>query len=115
MDRITTAAGEIDVYPVGLLADLLHLWRAATRAPAEDRRAMLDHGFRRLKGTARYLRDRARRGEWRSVKNAFNGYLAEPSWGGATSPTWRRCGHGWTKRRALRDLDRHLTRATTDG
>lgn len=37
---------------------------------------------------------------------SFNGYLAEP----LTFPAhMTRCGHAWTKRRALADLTRHHT------
>lgn len=31
-------------------------------------------------------------------------HLAEPTVDGG----WTRCGHGWTRKRALRDLDRHV-------
>jgi len=71
----------IDVYPVGLFRDVKH---------------------RRFRSGLRYLRDQARGRNWRAVGNYFNGFLAEhPTLG-------TRCGHGWTKRRALADLHRHI-------
>lgn len=85
----------VDVYPVGLLADLQRDWRMVTKLrkrPVYVRRCL------------RYLRERIARGQWRAVKNTFNGYLAEPR---VDDESWTRCGHGWTKRRALADLARH--------
>lgn len=85
----------IDIYPVGILADL-HEWannpdrREAWRRLRYDVRA---HGWR-------YLRNR----DWRSLRRWFaNGYLAEPAkWPDGLT----RCGSGWTRGRALRDLQR---------
>lgn len=91
----------IDVYPVGVLADLLMLRRALA---ARHRQAIL-HALRRLRYTARHIADRARRGERRTVRNMFNGYLAEPT---PFPPGMTRCGSGWTRRRALRSLDRQF-------
>jgi hypothetical protein len=44
---------------------------------------------------------------WRALKNVFNGYLAEP-YEFPPGDYRRRCGTGWTKRRALRSLERRL-------
>lgn len=82
----------VDIYPVGLLSDLC-LFRGAWRHDP-----MKGHRRRALR---RLWRDFAR--SWRR-RSYWNGYLAE-----VEGPP--RCGHGWTKRRALRDLDR--VRATT--
>lgn len=71
----------VDVYPVGLFRDLKH---------------------RRYRGGRRYLLGQVRCHNWRAVRNYFNGYLAEH----ATEPV--NAGHGWTRRRALADLDRIL-------
>ncbi|MEU5938648.1 hypothetical protein ABZ807_05570 [Micromonospora sp. NPDC047548] len=91
-------ADDVDVYPVGVLADLLML-RGARRNGA------LRWALRRVLGTLRYVAGRARAGRWREVKNSFNGYLAEPRrWPQDGSLT--RCGSGWTQRRALRSLRR---------
>lgn len=88
----------IDIYPVGVLDRLLRLGRAIrTRNPELIRWALGQCGWE-----ARYIVGRARERNWRAVRNAFNGYLAEHRTRGA------RCGHGWTRRRALRDLYRHL-------
>jgi hypothetical protein len=84
----------VDVYAVGFLKDL-------QRARRTGRWREL------LRWQRRYLWRQARRGDWRAVKNAFNGYLAEP----AEFPPGdyrRRCGTGWTKARALRSLKRRL-------
>lgn len=92
----------VDIYPVGLLADLLGLGRAIrARHPQAIR-----HALGSLRHRARYIRERARDRNWRAVKNTFNGYLAEPSPWPDDSPL-RRCGSGWTRRRALRSLHRH--------
>lgn len=88
----------IDVYPVGVLADLLRLRNALHRRHPKAIRWALG----RLRSQARYITRQARRGNWRAVRNAFNGYLAEHRTLGT------RCGKGWTRRRALLDLYRHL-------
>jgi hypothetical protein len=88
----------VDVYPVGLLADLQRDWRMVTKL-----RKRPIYVARRL----RYLRERIARREWRAVKNTFNGYLAEPAeWPDGLT----RCGSGWTRRRALSDLRRRWAR-----
>lgn len=80
-----------DVYPVGLLKELKE-WRSR---PHNARRRP-DLGWR-------YLRNQARRRNWRAVRSYFNGYLAESRDGLGT-----RAGHGWTTTRACRDLAKHL-------
>lgn len=84
----------IDVYPVGWLAALRFAWRAARSGRAAP-------AYRRLRQQWRYTRRCIRLRKWRAVRNSLNGYLAEHELG-------RRCGHGWTRRRAVRDLRRHL-------
>ncbi len=93
---------EVDVYPVGLLADLLRDWRQVRhwrRFREADGKPTLH-----VRRTVRYLIGRVRAGNWRAVKNTFNGYLAEPS---PFPENVRRCGSGWTRKRALRSLERH--------
>lgn len=76
----------IDVYPVGVL----EAWKQ-----------------RRMPNYARYLKFQLRKRNWRAIRNAFNGYLAEPrDWPEGLT----RCGSGWTKRRALDDLERRIKR-----
>lgn len=84
-----TPAG-IDVYPVGLLADLRFLYGTVRRAPRHTPEAWrkLTNGWRQ---------------SWRQ-QSYWNGYLAEPK----VDNAWRRAGHGWTRRRAVRSLERHL-------
>ncbi|MGC5033058.1 hypothetical protein [Micromonospora sp. DT229] len=95
-----TTTGPVDIYPVGVLACLLRVRRAiATRRPDLIRWALID-----LRVTARTLAWRIRKGDWRAVKSAFNGYLAEPN---PFPDHMSRCGSGWTKRRAMRSLRRH--------
>jgi hypothetical protein len=73
---------DVDIYPVGLFLD----WKQ-----------------KRFRQGAEYLLYQIKRGKFRPVRQYFNGYLAESSEGS-------RCGHGWTKRRARKDLIHHLTR-----
>jgi hypothetical protein len=83
-----------NVYPVGLLHDIRRTW-ATIRARVPDVSAL--EAVRRL--------GRDVRKHWRR-RSYWNGYLAEPTEPGE----WTRCGHGWTRARAERDLDRHLRR-----
>lgn len=104
---------KIDVYPVGALKQLLHTWHILTARKFSvfvgppSRLWRLSRARRSLsyipKTVTRHIRNR----QWRELKNDFNGYLAEPTpWPeGAT-----RCGSGWTKRRALRSLQRNIRR-----
>ncbi len=75
----------VDIYPVGLFHD----WK----------------NKRVRQGLKRVLRH-IKRGEFRNAKNYFNGYLAEHEFKGT------RCGTGWTKRRAMKDLVHHLVNET---
>lgn len=99
------ADAAIAVYPVGWLADMIRAWRYFTHPtpPPCGRR----QGWRELRKSWRYTLYQLRRRNWRAVKNSLNGYLAEPE---AFPPGdyRRRCGTGWTKRRALRSLKRRL-------
>lgn len=94
----------IDVYAVGVLYDLIILGRAIRRRDGRAIRWALGCLGRR----SRLLWDWARVGNWRAVKNSFNGYLAEPV---AFPAGLRRCGSGWTRKRALRSLARHARKA----
>jgi hypothetical protein len=85
---------DITIYPVGLLADLAQFIHNPDREWARRKlRNALGHPLRN-----------ARRRNWRAVKSYFNGYLAEHAHLGT------RCGTGWTRGRAYRDLARHLHR-----
>lgn len=95
--------GVTDVYPVGVLQSLQIIGRALTvkEIPHAKRLPIVR---REIRKTRRYLWTQAREGDWNAVRNSFNGYLAEPY----TFPGYmRRCGHGWTTERAIRDLLRH--------
>ena len=90
-----------DIYPVGLLHDLQVLRR---RKCKRNWRKLYDE----LKRTYQY----AFVGNWRPVKNHFNGYLAEPT----NLSTFTRCGSGWTKKRAVDSFFRYNTiRFKSDG
>lgn len=102
------ALGPVDVYPVGVLASLITIRRALLshhRHPTAQpwrirRRVIRNETGRIIRNTRRYIGAR----DWRALRNSLNGYLAEPR----TFPThMRRCGHGWTRRRALHDLNQH--------
>jgi hypothetical protein len=91
----------IDVYPVGVLSRLLAARRALT--VLHRPRLALYH----LDVARRHAWRHARARQWRELKQTFNGYLAEPyDW----PPGLRRCGSGWTRNRALRDLERRIAR-----
>ena len=90
---------EIDVYPVGWLADIKRAWRCLTVEELHGRRG---NAWRILRQRWQYTTRQAKRGNWRAVRQSFNGYLAEHPTRGT------RCGTGWTRRRALNSLARHL-------
>jgi len=51
----------------------------------------------------------ANAGKWRAVRNYFNGYIAE--WHYPPDGVFMaHCGHGWSRRAALRRLGRNLVR-----
>ena len=57
-----------------------------------------------LRRVWRYDVKQARAGNWRAVKNSFNGWMFEPvPWPEGA----RRCGSGWTQRRAVRSFWRY--------
>ncbi len=77
-----------EIYRVGVLEELWFAYRCARFGRFSEARKHLH----RIPGM--WLR-----------RSAWNGYLAEPL---APAVYFRRCGHGWTQRRALADLNRHL-------
>lgn len=101
--------GTVDVYPVGLFADLSDVRTAAVSA-------LLEHGFtaavraalRRARYALRMRHPRRRRPVY-THRWYWHGYHAE-------APTeWaaQRCGHGWTRTRARLDLEAHIAAAAT--
>lgn len=78
---------EVDVYPVGWLSAWKH---------------------RKLHYFWHTTVERIRRRAWRALRMSLNGYLAEPR---VFPHGVHRCGHGWTRRRALRDLRRLMREA----
>lgn len=84
---------QIDLYRVGILAALANDWGALTKCGR-----LPGHTVEEIKRLGRNLRAR----KWRAAKNQFNGWLAEHRTAGT------RCGHAWSKQRALADLHRHL-------
>lgn len=91
---------QISIYPVGWLERLQRAGRCL-------RRGWFRLAWREIRHELGYTARQARAGNWRAVKNTFDGYLAEHHNLG------RRCGTGWTKRRALADLYRHLAEEAT--
>lgn len=83
----------IDVYRVGLLYALVFDWRALVLA---GRKPSLT--WREIK----HITAAARKGNWRRVWTSFHGWHAEHEYAGT------RCGVGWTAKRALKDLRKHL-------
>jgi hypothetical protein len=96
----------ISIYSVGVLSDLRAAW-------ASIRGRKVNFPRMRLRTMFRYLWGRIRERKWRELRNSFNGYLAEvdyPSSRVALSVT--HCGHGWTKKRAIESLRRHVATIT---
>jgi hypothetical protein len=91
----------VDVYPVGLLADLVWLRMAASEAVRPvwlTRPDACEYLFNGLRTRARALPHNARHPAF------WHGFHAEPQ-----DTTWcRRAGRGWTQTRARRDLARHI-------
>lgn len=96
----------IDVYPVGWLSALRRAWAGVRRGNGSESRWYWFSSP--LRQQLQFDLHRAREGNWRAVRQSLNGFLAEPQpW-----PTGlRRCGSGWTRKRALRSLARHARRA----
>lgn len=96
---------KIDVYPVGILRDLLALRRAFARRDLPDIARI--HARQNVRGSISRMAGYVRAGKWHELKCHLNGYLAEPTPfpEGAT-----RCGSGWTKKRALWSLRRQIRR-----
>lgn len=94
----------IDVYRVGVLAVGWRLLRAyRTDLGYDDPRKVRRWAWRNARAEARTVARHIRTRKWRELKNDFNGYLAEPyDWPAGLT----RCGTGWTRRRALRSLER---------
>lgn len=88
--------GRVDVYPVGIL------W-----AFKDDQRK----GWRRVRSQLTRAWAHVKAGRWHEARSIFNGYLAEcPDMDGTH---WHNCGRGWTKRAALRRVERlHREQAT---
>lgn len=93
-----STADKTDIYAVGLLA----AWQQFVHTP--DR----PYARRAFRYALRMPLRHARAGNWRAVKNWFNGYLAEPQ---EFPPGVARCGAGWTRGRAYRDLQRLIAAA----
>lgn len=107
---------QVDVYRVGVLADLWRAWRVLTVPGATPAVVRNRRGKVRLAGSFvghswAYGRRQARAGNWRAVRQAFNGYLAEPD-DFPPGDYRRQCGTGWTRRRAVRSLRRRLPAGT---
>lgn len=93
----------VDVYHVGILRDLRFAYRAARRG------APRRYVWSPLRNAARTIARHVKARDWHALKCSFNGYLAEPD---VWPPGLTRCGTGWTERRAVRDLDRRIAKAT---
>jgi hypothetical protein len=83
----------LNVYPVGVLEALLLTIRAKRLHLPAPTGGSLRHEWG-------YIRGQAAKHNWRAVRSAFNGYLAEH--GGHQHSA----GRGWTKRAAIRRAER---------
>ena len=113
---IVDELGEVDVYPVGLMSNICTA-RRGLRVFGVSREA-----FQPFCKTVRYIRYQlCKTGTGRDLsatgrdlsairRYLFNGYLAEPMvW---PEDRWlTRCGSGWTRGRAVRDLRRRYRNA----
>jgi hypothetical protein len=89
-----------DVYDVGWLAALRYARRILAAPELAGHRT---EALWRIRQEWRYTIAAARAGNWRHVRNTFNGWMAEPR----DHTNLIRCGTGWTRGRALRSLRRH--------
>ena len=95
----------VDIYPVGLLSEIQHS-RRYKRLWIRPKRV-----FIHLLTAIRYFFKaewKLSYEEWRPFKSYFNGYLAEPD---IFPGKLTRCGSGWTRKRALRDLQRRVKKS----
>lgn len=83
----------IDVYRIGWLAALHFDLRALVLAHRKPTKAAQE---------LTYVIYQARKRNWRAVRMTFGGWHAEHRYAG------ERVGTGWTRKRALADLRRHL-------
>lgn len=82
----------ISTYRVGLFADL------------KNRRTI-----RSMRGR---VWNHAKSGNWRAVRNYFNGYLAEWHYP-PSGVAYYRCGKGWTRKAAIRKLGIHIAESNS--
>lgn len=95
----------IDVYPVGALREIKMFWRAYVTRRKHLSDVARRHARRNVWNLLKiHVIRNIKQRRWRELKNTFNGYLAEPT---PFPEHMHRCGSGWTKRRALRSLERH--------
>ncbi|MER5608267.1 hypothetical protein AB0F93_03420 [Micromonospora tulbaghiae] len=97
----------VDVYPVGVLEQLLRLRRAVRAGRPE----LVRWALRGVRVEVAAVAGDVRRGRWREAKNRLNGYLAEPT---PFPAELTRCGSGWTRKRAVASLHRHGYRPPVD-
>ena len=98
--RAEAETTRVSVYRVGVLHDGYLAYTHAKNGRLGEARG-------RVRASLRYLLHVLRSRRWRSLRNAFNGYLAEVDY----PPIWlahERCGRGWTRAAARRSLRRHL-------
>jgi hypothetical protein len=104
----TEAVDYVDLYSVGVLADLRSSWRYLS-THREDLLTERIHRVRTVLGySLRRTLTSIRTRRWSYLRNSLNGYLAE-----ITNPSTELArkvgaGHGWTRTRALRSLQRQL-------
>lgn len=114
MERVTVEGlGEVDVYPVGLMSNICTV-RLRLGFFGLSRKT-----FQPLGQSIAYIRFQLRKSDTRRNlheirQHLFNGYLAEPLvW---PEDRWLiRCGSGWTRNRAVRDLRRRYRNAEPYG
>jgi len=96
---------KIDTYMVGFWYDVWFLYRRLTHPALERQRRSAGYGYvgpwrSFFHGLRRDCIEQAGDHNWRAVRNYFNGWLAEHPDGRSSA------GRGWTRRAALRRLER---------
>jgi hypothetical protein len=85
----------VDIYPVGVLTELIRGNRTKEYRTS-------------LRSIRRTIKREFKNRDWHALKSSFNGFLAKPD---VMPGKLTRCGSGWTRRRALKDLQRRVNKS----
>lgn len=106
----TPESVRVDVYSVGVLHTLQIVGRCLTIRHPDLAGRRWTTIKREVRKEWRYITGYCLKGRrWRALRNTFNGYLAEHD----NHP--HNCGRGWTKRAAIRRVNRLCAQDTPPG